>query len=80
LPGRVQLVGFVDVGAVTVAKNPWFAGSNSEHRSGYGAGIIWSDPNDFLVTASYARKLGDQEATSAPDRSGRFWVQFVKLF
>jgi hemolysin activation/secretion protein len=80
IPGRIQLVGFVDVGAVTVAKNPWFPGSNSEHRSGYGAGIIWSNPNDFLVTASYARKLGDQEATSAPDRSGRFWVQFVKLF
>lgn len=80
LPGRVQLVGFVDIGAVTVAKNPWFAGSNSEHRSGYGAGLIWSDRNDFLVTASYARKLGDQEATSAPDRSGRLWVQFVKLF
>jgi hemolysin activation/secretion protein len=80
LPGRVQLVGFVDVGAVTVAKDPWFAGPNSERRSGYGAGITWSDPDDFLVTASYARKLGNQEATSAPDRSGRFWVQFVKLF
>lgn len=80
LPGRVQLVAFVDVGAVTLAKDPWFAGPNSAHRSGYGAGIIWSNPNDFLVTASYARKLGDQEATSAPDRSGRFWLQFVKLF
>lgn len=80
IPGRVQLVGFIDIGAVTVAKNPWFPGSNSAHREGYGAGIIWSKPNDFLFTASYARKLGDQEATSAPDRSGRFWLQFVKLF
>ncbi len=80
MPGRVQLVGFVDVGAVTLAKDPWFPGPNSAHRSGYGAGIIWSNPGDFLVTASYARKLGNQEATSAPDRSGRFWVQFVKLF
>lgn len=80
VPGRVQLVGFVDTGAVTIAKDPWFTGSNSEHRSGYGAGIIWSSPNDFFVNASYARKLGDQEATSAPDRSGRFWVQLVKLF
>lgn len=80
VPGRVQLVGFVDVGAVTLAKDPWFTGPNSAHRSGYGAGMIWSDPGNFLVNAYYARKLGDQEATSAPDRSGRFWVQFVKLF
>lgn len=80
MPGRVQLVGFVDVGAVTIAKEPWFAGPNSAHRSGYGVGINWASPDDFLVTASYARKLGDQEATSAPDRSGRFWLQFVKLF
>jgi len=80
MPGRLQLVGFVDVGAVSVAKDPWFPGPNSEHRSGYGAGLNWSSPNDFFVTTSYARKLGDQEATSAPDRPGRLWVQFVKLF
>ena len=80
IPGRVQLVGFVDVGAITLAKNPWFPGPNSARHSGYGAGIIWSNPNDFLITASYARKLGDQKATSAPDRSGRLWLQFVKLF
>ena len=80
MPGRVQLVGFVDVGAVTLAKDPWLSGSNSEVRSGYGAGLIWSKTNNFLVTASYARKLGDQEATSAPNREGHFWFQFVKLF
>lgn len=80
LPGRLQLVGFVDIGAVTLAKDPWFPGDNSAHRKGYGVGIIWSNPNDFLITASYARKLGDQPATSAPDRSGRYWLQFVKLF
>lgn len=80
MPGRLQLVGFVDIGEVTLAKDPWFAGPNSAQRKGYGAGIMWSNPNDFLITASYARKLGNQPATSAPDRSGRFWVQFVKLF
>lgn len=80
MPGRLQLVGFVDVGAVKLAKDPWFTGPNSAHRKGFGAGIIWSSPNDFLINASYARKLGDQEATSAPDRSGRFWFQFIKLF
>lgn len=80
LPGRVQLVAFVDAGAVTLAKDPWLSGPNSADRSGYGAGFIWSSPNDFYATASYARKLGDQDATSAPDRDGRVWVQLVKLF
>lgn len=80
LPGRVQLIGFVDIGEVTFAKNPWYFGSNNARRKGYGAGILWSNPNDFLITATYARKLGNQPATSAPDRSGRLWLQFVKLF
>lgn len=80
LPGRVQLIGFVDVGEVRIANDPWFDGPNHARRSGYGAGVTWSDLNDFYVTASYARKLGNAEATAAPDKSGRFWVQFVKLF
>ena len=80
LPGQLQAIAFVDVGAVRYAKNPWFTGSNSAHRSGYGAGLIWTAPNDFIVKATYARKLGSQDATSAPDRDGRFWFQVAKLF
>jgi len=80
LPGQLQAIAFVDVGAVRYAKNPWFTGSNSAHRSGYGAGLIWAAPNDFIVKAIYARKLGSQDATSAPDRDGRFWFQVAKLF
>jgi hypothetical protein len=33
-----------------------------------------------MVRAYYAVKLGDEAATSAPDRTGRFWVQAVKYF
>jgi hemolysin activation/secretion protein len=80
LPGQLQAIAFVDAGAVRYAKNPWFTGSNSAHRSGYGAGLIWSAPNDFIAKATYARKLGSQDATSAPDRDGRFWFQVAKLF
>ena len=80
LPGRIQLIGFVDIGEVTIAKTPWYVGANNARRKGYGAGILWSNPNDFLITATYARQLGNQLATSAPDRSGRLWLQFVKLF
>ena len=34
LPGQLQLIGFVDTGAVTIAKNPWFTGPNRARRSG----------------------------------------------
>jgi len=80
LPGQVQLIGFVDTGSVTINKNPWDAGDNRRTLSGAGVGLNWSDTNNFLVKAFYARKLGNETATSAPDKSGRFWVQAVKYF
>ncbi len=33
-----------------------------------------------MVKLSYALKLGNDEATSAPDADSRFWVQVVKFF
>ncbi|MDO8717711.1 MAG: ShlB/FhaC/HecB family hemolysin secretion/activation protein [Polaromonas sp.] len=80
LPGQVQLVGFVDTGSVTINKNPWQAGDNRRTLSGAGVGLNWSDTNNFMVRAFYARKLGDETAQSAPDKSGRFWIQAVKYF
>jgi hemolysin activation/secretion protein len=80
LPGSVQLVVFADTGAVTIDKNPWAAGTNRRTLSGAGVGVAWADPGNFMVRASYAHKVGNGVATSAPDRSGRFWVQLVKYF
>lgn len=80
LPGRVHLIGFVDAGDVTINKNPWAAGLNQRSLASYGVGASWSEPGNFLVRTYYARKLGNDVATSAPDRSGRFWVQVVKFF
>ena len=95
LPGRVQLIAFVDTGYVTVNHTPFvgstgygtgnyyspFGGSgpNGLTRSGAGGGIIWSAPNNFLVTVTYAYPIGSK-ATSYPDNSGQLWVQFVKFF
>jgi hemolysin activation/secretion protein len=78
--GQVQLVTFVDAGSVTLNKSPWAPGDNHRSLSGAGVGINWGDPGNFLVRAYYARKLGNSIATSAPDRSGRFWIQAVKYF
>ena len=80
LPGRFQLIGFVDAGEVDFAHDPWFAGSNHARRSGVGAGVVWSGPDDLFVRVTYAHRLGDQIATSGSDDSGRVWFQIVKLF
>ena len=80
MPGQLQLIGFIDTGSVTLNKNPWVAGPNRRTLSGAGVGLNWSDTNNFMVRAYYAFKVGDEVATSAPDSSGRFWIQAVKYF
>ena len=78
--GQMQLVGFVDTGSVTINKNPWVAGPNTRRLNGAGVGITWAENNNFFIRAYYARKLGSGAAISAPDKSGRFWIQAVKYF
>jgi len=80
LSGQTQLVGFVDTGSVKLNKNPWTPGDNHRTLSGAGVGVNWFDPGNFTVRSYYAHQLGNAEATSAPDRSGRFWIQLVKYF
>jgi hemolysin activation/secretion protein len=80
VPGRLQLVVFADTGSVTINKDPWAPGNNHRHLSAAGVGVNWALPGNFSARAYYAHKLGNDVATSAPDRSGRFWIQLVKYF
>lgn len=82
VPGQMHLIGFIDTGSVTVNKNPgpWVTGPHRRTLNGAGVGLNWTDSNSWAVKAYYARKLGNEVATSAPDRSGRFWIQAVKYF
>ncbi len=80
MPGQLQLIGFIDTGSVTLNKNPWAEGPYSRTLSGAGIGLNWSETNNFMVRAYYAFKLGDEAANSAPDASGRFWIQAIKYF
>lgn len=77
MPGQVHLIGFVDTGSVTQHRHP---DTNRRTLSAMGVGLNWSHTADFLLRASYARPLGNEAATSAPDKSGRFWIQAVKYF
>ena len=80
MPGQMQLVAFVDTGSVKTNINPWTVGPNERTLSGAGVGLTWIDVNNFSLKAYYAVKLGDGVALSAPDASGRFWIQAVKYF
>lgn len=80
IPGRLQLIAFVDAGTVRTHKDPWTGGDNTRTLSGAGLGLNWSDPGNFMVRTYYARKLGNEKAISSPDKSGRFWIQAVKYF
>jgi hemolysin activation/secretion protein len=79
-PGQMHLIGFIDTGSVAIHKNPWAAGSNKRTLSGAGIGLTWIDVNNFSIKTYYAVKLGNEAAISAPDKSGRFWIQLVKYF
>ena len=80
VPGQVHLLGFVDNGSITIDKNPWYAGENHRSLSSAGIGAMWTDPGNFALRMYYAVKLGNEDAISAPDKSGRFWIQAVKYF
>ena len=80
LPGELHALAFVDAGRIRISKDPWFPGDNERSLSGAGVGLTWSEPGNWSVRSYYAWKLGDEPALSAPDKSGRFWIQAVKYF
>ena len=80
VPGQVHLLGFADAGHITINKNPWLVGDNSRTLSSAGVGMTWDEPGNFAVRTYYAWKLGSEDAISAPDKSGRFWIQGIKYF
>jgi hemolysin activation/secretion protein len=80
VPGQVHLLGFVEAGHVRINKDPWDNAPNERNLYGAGVGVSWSDPGNYSVRAYYAAALGSEEAMSAPDKGGRFWIQAIKYF
>jgi hemolysin activation/secretion protein len=65
---------------VKINKNPWIAEQSSRTLSGAGVGLNWTGTENFVLKTFYAWKLGSESAISAPDKTGRFWLQAVKYF
>jgi hemolysin activation/secretion protein len=79
--GDVHLLAFVDTGHVRINKNPWLDALDNERTlSSAGLGLSWIDAGNFSARMYYAVPLGGEEALSAPDKSGRFWIQAIKYF
>jgi len=80
LPGRLQLIGFVDTGSAATNHDPWFPGPNRETVSGAGVGANWVAPANFMVKVTYAHTLGDAVGVPGAVSGGQVWVQLVKFF
>jgi hemolysin activation/secretion protein len=78
--GQWQLVGFVDLGSVTLNQNPWSTEPNQRRLSGAGIGLNWAAADQFQLRLAYAHKLADEPARSAPDANDRLWLQAIKYF
>lgn len=92
-PG-LQVAAFVDHGEIRLHKNEWagWQGANTRIRnryalSGYGVGLNWIQPGNFLVRASVAQRIGDNPGRDANDNDSdntknrtRLWLQAVKYF
>jgi hypothetical protein len=77
----LQAVAFIDHGSMWLNHNPWSPGDNNRTLSAAGIGLNWFGGEDgFAIKTAYAFKLGNEKATSAPDKSGRFWFQLTKFF
>lgn len=78
--GRLQVLGFYDIGSVRLSRNRYASGDNRRTLSGVGIGLDWLGHSGLALKAYYAHKTGNEKATSVPDRSGRFWLQAVQYF
>ena len=82
VPGKFQLIAFVDTGVATFNQTPYagYTGANTAILSGAGVGVNWIDNNDFVIKAYTSRRIDQTPAVSAPDSLGLVWLQMVKYF
>ena len=73
---RPELIAFCDGGRINTNQNPFLAGANSSRLFGAGVGLNLFLRDGFRIRASWAWKVGERPALSAPDSASRGWIQF----
>jgi len=79
-PGVWQATAFIDSGSVQTNKNPFAPTPNHRTLTGAGVGLNVFARSGLQVNLSYAWALGDEQASTDPDRSSRGWFQVVQTF
>ncbi len=90
----LQLAAFVDHGKIRLHRDEWIGWQGNNTRignryelSGYGLGLRWSMPGNFLVHASVAQRMGANPGRDINDNDSdnamnitRLWLQGIKYF
>jgi hemolysin activation/secretion protein len=77
---RPELLAFFDGGRINTNQNPFLPDANSNRLLGAGVGLNLFLRDDFRIRASWAWKVGERPAQTAPDSSSRGWIQLGKDF
>lgn len=94
LSPSLQVAAFFDHGEIRLHRNEWAGWNGANTRignryglSGYGAGLSWSQPGNYLVRASLSLRMGNNPGRDVNDNDSdntrnraRFWLQAVKYF
>ncbi|SIS42593.1 ShlB/FhaC/HecB family hemolysin secretion/activation protein [Neptunomonas antarctica] len=82
VPGRLQIIGFIDSGYSRVNASP-LAGdlNNSRHLTGYGVGVNWLGAAGFTLRTSVAWRDANTQPTSDPTASEpQVYFQLTQTF
>lgn len=82
MPGPWQASVFLDSGHVQAYKTPFFPGPNTARLNSAGMGLHWAAPNDWVISASVAKPIGNRPVLLGSDSTTatRFWFQVQKGF
>ncbi len=91
--GKLQIVGFIDTGHITLHEQHWrgdvtsASGHNEYSLSGGGIGINYSHSNRFAIRSSWAHTIGDNPGRSLSGKDSdsktdenRLWLQTMVSF
>ena len=82
MPGPWQASVFLDSGHVEAYKTPFFPGPNTARLNSAGLGLHWAAPDDWIMSASVAKPIGNRPSllASGSTATARFWFQVQKGF